>query len=213
MFKLSAQKILPYVPVTSLTLRKPQAFTKHQKQVHLSLWGECGNAVFASSWRDSMSEDVRVRFDTGALHGRLCCKKQISPLWFLRVYVSLLQPGPAPFQGWERRLRLSFCLAISSFQNKNREDKRVLTTHSCIRREITSISSSIHPVRMDECAHDNQATRQALLVRHSSTPTMASGLSSKLRVSRPRHVSLFKSTAAFTTTTPDLEFKHFFLIL
>lgn len=216
MFKLSAQKILPYVPVTSLTLRKPQAFTKHQKQVHLSLWGECGNAVFASSWRDSMSEDVRVWFDTGALHGRLCCKKQISPLWFLRVYVSLLQPGPAPFQGWERRLRLSFCLAISSFQNKNRERTREYWQHTLASaaKQRPSLQAFIHPVRMDECAHDNQATRQALLVRHSSTPTMASGLSSKLRVSRPRHVSLFKSTAAFTTTTtPDLEFKLFFLIL
>lgn len=138
-------------------------------------------------------------------------QKANQPLVISACLRVLTPTGPRTVSGLRETLAFELlpCHFLLSKQ-KQREDKRVLTTHSCIRCEITSISSSIHPVRMDECAHDNQATRQALLVRHSSTPTMASGLSSKLRVSRPRHVSLFKSTAAFTTTTPDLEFKHFF---
>lgn len=144
------------MPVTSLTLKKPQAFAKHhQKQVYLSLWGECGNAVFASSWRDSMSEDVRVRFDTGALHGRLCFKKQISPLWFLRV---LTPTGPRTVSGL--RETLAFELLPCHFlllKQKQREDKRVLTTHSCIRHEITSIRPSIHP----SCENGRVRTRQS----------------------------------------------------
>lgn len=95
----------------------------HQPQVCLLFSGECGNVGFsvAPSWKVSITEDLSVQCDTEAWHGSLCFIKANLPLELSARLCVLSPPGPEPFQGWERRLRLSFCLAISSFYKKKTE--------------------------------------------------------------------------------------------
>lgn len=149
--------------------------------------------------------DLSVQYDTEASHGLLCFIKVSLPLMLSAGLCVLSPPGPRPLQGWERRLRLSFCLAISSFQ-KNRERRREhWSTLFHLPRDL-SIHPSINPsVRHGECArHHSQTTfmvtqgsksNSVSISRHSSTP-----LSFKVRVPLPVQFLLFKSTAAFLTT-------------
>lgn len=99
----------------------------------LSVLGECGNAVFSVT---PITEDLSVQYDTEASHGLFSFVKACLPLMLSAGLCVLSPPGPEHLQGWERRLRLSFCLAISSFKKTERREDST-DPHFSICQEIS----------------------------------------------------------------------------
>lgn len=140
---------------------------------------------------DSITEDLSVQCDTLALCGVPSFIKASLPLVLSICSCVLLPPGPKPLQGWERRLRLSFCLAISSFEKTRERTKDYWPTHLHLPQPWDrSVHPNIHPcdkvsghTSIPSTHGHNQAASQTLLVRQqSSTPTLSRGLSLIVRV-------------------------------
>lgn len=123
------------------------------------LWSNCGisspfverQSSVVPSRRDSITEDVSIRNVTQRRDKPAPRFRKAN----LPSNAFCLSPtGPAPSQGWERRLRLSFCLAISSFwENKERGQESADNTHLHLaKKKKKSIRSNIH-VLVDEPTH------------------------------------------------------------
>lgn len=119
---------------------------------------------------------------------RPASQRPICPSCSLPVYVSFPHQALHHFQGWERRLRLSFCLTIASFQKTDKGEKSTDPRFSIGQKICPSIQASIHlwdwvsvhTVNPKQRSCLSTAASHILLVRHSST-----ALSFKVRVPLP----------------------------
>lgn len=115
MFTVSVQSILPYVPKTSVI---PRRLRLPMELLHLrpQPLGQCEDrwlqfAVSPPSWAVSRTQAVCMK----------CVRTRLTPLSSVLVALS---SSLSRLQGWDRRLRWSFRLVISSFEKTDtrRED-------------------------------------------------------------------------------------------
>lgn len=182
---------LSYVPGTSVTPRKLQHVTKLPCNIisnsFLSHQRWMWNCRVLSPPRGESLYCRGIRYEA---------LLQIKPFFShsLCPFVYCLPAALHSSQGWERRLRLSFCLAISSLWKTQRERGQEYWHHTPLYKKkshpyehpsIGEIWMSAHTIIRPQRQLRFQHLSHALLVRHSSTPTLTFGLSSKLKVPLP----------------------------